>query len=167
MPRRVAGFFLLVAFASGIYWLLIPKQILLLENIELKTYLKRTLPFPVVFTSRSNLTAFDAMPPEAPGLIFPGEGMFQSTGRLRMLTPTGKVLELTWNRKLPDGDTLIDVLSPSISPDGTRVLFAGRKALPDHGRFRIYEINLSDFSLRPLTGHDADIRMCSPSSHAL
>jgi hypothetical protein len=156
MLRRVAGFFLLLAFASGIYWLLIPKQILLLENIELKTYLKRTLPFPVVFTSRSNLTAFDAVPPEAPGLIFPGEGMFQATGRLRMLTPAGKVLELTWNRKLPDGGTLVDVLSPSISPDGTRILFAGRKALPDHGRFRIYEINLSDFSLRPLTGHDAD-----------
>lgn len=156
MPRRVAGFFLLLAFVSGIYWLLIPKQILLLENIKLKTYLKRTLPFPIIFTSRSNLTAFDAMPPEDLGVDFPGQGMFQATGRLRMLTPAGKVLELTWNRKLPDGDTLVDVLSPSISPDGTRVLFAGRKALPDPGRFRIYEINLNDFSLRPLTGHDAD-----------
>ncbi|MCY2970125.1 MAG: hypothetical protein NTZ30_05590 [Planctomycetota bacterium] len=118
IPRRVAGFFLLLAFASGIYWLLIPKQTLLLENIKLKTYLKRTLPFPVVFTSRSNLTAFDAMPPEAPGLIFPGQGIFQATGRLRMLTPTGQILELTWNRKLSDGSTLVDVLSPSISPDG-------------------------------------------------
>jgi len=75
MPRRVVVL-LLLAFVSGIYWLLIPRQILLLENIKLKTYLKRTLPFPVVFTSRSNLTAFDVMPPEAPGLIFPGEGMF-------------------------------------------------------------------------------------------
>lgn len=156
MPRRVAGFFLLVAFASGIYWLLLPKQTLLLENIELKTYLTRTLPFPIVFTSRSNQTAFDAMPPEGVGLVFPGEGMFQATGRLRMLTPAGQVLELTWNRKLPDGSTLVDVMSPSISPDGTRILFAGRKGPPDHGRFRLYEINLSDFSLRPLTGMDAD-----------
>ncbi len=157
MLRRAVGFyFLLGVLALGLYWLFFPKHSLLLENIALQKHLKRSLPFPVVFTSRSNLTALEAMPPEGTGVVFPGEGMFQAKGRLRLLTPAGQILELTWNRKLPDGSTLIDVLSPSISPDGKRVLFAGRKASPDHGRFRIYEINLADFSLRPLTGLDSD-----------
>jgi hypothetical protein len=153
---RFSSFFLFIL-VVGTSWFFFQKQTYLTEDFQLKKYIKHNLPFSVVFTSRSNTSSFDPIPPEGSGVVYPGEGMFQAIGRLRMLTPAGKVFELTWNRKLPDGGTLLDVLSPSISPDGKRVLFAGRKGPPDHGRFRIYEIDLQDFSIRALTGFDSDM----------
>lgn len=127
-----------------------------LENKALGAFVSKRLPHPVVFTSRNNLSAFEAAPAEGMGLKYPGQGEFQAAGKLRLLTPDGRVLELTWNRALPDGTTLVDALSPSISPDGKRVLFAGRKSHPSHGRFRIFEITLSDYSIRQITGLEGD-----------
>src|SRR5439155_594626 len=76
-------------------------------------------------------------------------------GRLRLLSPRGTVHELTWGRPLPGGGILIDVQGPSVTPDGRRVLFAGRRA-DDHGHFRLYEIHPDGTGLRPLTGGPDD-----------
>jgi hypothetical protein len=64
------------------------------------------------------------------------------------------VHELTWGKQLPDGSTLIDVMSPSVSLDGERILFAGRKTAEDH--FRLYEIGVDGSGLRQLTGGPDD-----------
>lgn len=73
-----------------------------------------------------------------------------------MLRPGGLVSELTWGKELPDGSTLIDVMSPSVSPDGKKIIFAGRKAAPDAGHFRLYEIRIDGTGLRQLTGGPDD-----------
>ncbi|MHC5538793.1 TolB-like translocation protein [Singulisphaera rosea] len=75
-------------------------------------------------------------------------------GRLRLLDQDGELFELTWGRTLPDGSTLIDVMSPSVSLDGERILFAGRKDRND--RWRIYEVHVDGSGLRPLTGGPKD-----------
>jgi hypothetical protein len=114
-------------------------------------------PFPVVFTSRTEPASFQAPAPEGEGFIYPGTIPWAAAeGRLRLLDTDGKVYELTWGRELPDGGTLIDVMSPSVSVDGKRVLFAGRKAPPDPGRWRIYEVGVDGRRLRPLTGGPDD-----------
>ena len=71
-------------------------------------------------------------------------------GRLRLLDRDGRLFELTWGRRLPDGSTLVDVMSPSVSLDGGRILFAGRKG--EHDRWRIYEVRVDGSGLKPLTG---------------
>ena len=73
-----------------------------------------------------------------------------------MLTPRGTVHELTWGRPLPDGGTLVDVMSPSVSIDGTTVYFAGRRGGDDPGHFRLYEVKLDGSGLKPLTGGPDD-----------
>jgi hypothetical protein len=114
-------------------------------------------PVPVVFTSRSTASAFEAAPPEADGFTYPGTIPFAAAeGRLRRLDPDGRVTELTWGRPLPGGGTLVDVLAPSVSLDGTRVLFAGRRADPDPGRWRLYQVDLDGGHLTPLTGGPGD-----------
>ena len=75
-------------------------------------------------------------------------------GRLRLLSEDGRLFELTWGRRLPDGSTLIDVMSPSVSLDGQRILFAGRKG--ENDRWRIYEIGVDGSGLRQLTGGPDD-----------
>src|SRR5262249_53481789 len=56
----------------------------------------------------------------------------------------------THGRELPDGGTLIDVMSPSVALDGKRILFAGRRE--GHGHWRIYEVGVDGRGLRQLTG---------------
>jgi hypothetical protein len=108
---------------------------------------------PIVFTSRSEPASLQAAPPEADGFAYPGTIPWAAAeGRLRLLDTDGKVYELTWGRELWDGSTLIDVMSPSITLDGKRILFAGRKAPPDPGRWRIYEVGVDGRGLRQVTG---------------
>jgi hypothetical protein len=112
---------------------------------------------PVVFTSRSEPVSFQAAAPSGEGFTAPGQHLWAAReGRLRLLTPAGTVRELTWGKPLSDGGTLIDVMSPSVSLDGKRVLFAGRKAAPDAGHFRLYEIGVDGSGLRQLTGGPDD-----------
>src|SRR5262249_42682499 len=114
-------------------------------------------PVPVVFTSRNEPACLEAPAPEADGFDYPGTIPWAAReGRLRLLDPDGKVYELTWGRQLPDGGTLIDVMSPSVSLDGKRILFAGRKAAPDPGRWRIYQVNVGGEGLHQLTGGPDD-----------
>jgi hypothetical protein len=47
-------------------------------------------------------------------------------------------------------------MSPSISLDGERILFAGRKGGEDPGHFRLYEIGVDGSGLRQLTGGPDD-----------
>ncbi|MEW4454839.1 hypothetical protein AB1L30_19390 [Bremerella sp. JC817] len=116
------------------------------------------VPFPIVFTSRSNDASMRAAADEGEQFSYPGQSLWQaSEGRLRMLLPSGQVSELTWEKPLPDGSTLIDVMSPSISPDGRKIVFAGRKAAPDAGHFRLYEIGVDGEGLRQLTGGPDDM----------
>ena len=75
-------------------------------------------------------------------------------GRLRLLSEDGRLFELTWGRRLPDGSTLVDVMSPSVSLDGERILFAGRKS--ENDRWRIYEIGVDGSGLKQLTGGPDD-----------
>jgi hypothetical protein len=124
---------------------------------RLAAYVHARPPVPVVFTSRSHPESFRAAAPEGAVYAYPGQRLWQATeGRLRLLTPRGTVHELTWGKPLPDGSTLIDVMSPSVSLDGTKVIFAGRKGPPDHGHFRIYEVGIDGRGLRQLTGGPDD-----------
>lgn len=110
-------------------------------------------PVPVVFTSRSEPASFEAAAPEGEVFTHLGQRLWTAReGRLRLLTPRGTVHELTWGRTLPDGGTLIDVMSPSVSLDGKTIYFAGRKDGDDHGHFRLYEVKIDGSELKPLTG---------------
>lgn len=123
----------------------------------LTTFVQTAPDWPVVFTSRTEPASLQAPANEGEGFVFPGQPLWQAReGRLRLLTPAGEVAELTWNKPLPDGGTLIDVMSPSVSPDGTKIVFAGRKATPDPGHFRLYEINVDGTGLKQLTGGPDD-----------
>jgi hypothetical protein len=117
-------------------------------------------PVPIVFTSRSEPASFRPASPLGEGFHWPGQAAWAAReGRLRLLTPRGTVHELTWGRQLPDGGTLIDVMSPSLSPDGTRVVFAGRRATASDeppARFRLYEVGVDGRDLRQLTGGPDD-----------
>jgi len=127
------------------------------EATELRGFVSGKPPTPVVFTSRSSPASLIAAAPEAEGFTYPGTIPWTATeGRLRLLDTDGKVYELTWQRTLPDGGTLIDVMSPTITADGKRVLFAGRRAPPDPGRWRIYEVGVDGRDLKQVTGRDDD-----------
>jgi hypothetical protein len=128
---------------------------------RLSAYVHARPPVPVVFTSRTDPASFAAAAPEGDGFTEPGQRLWAAReGRLRLLLPSGAVHELTWGKALPDGGTLIDVMSPSISIDGKRIFFAGRKGGDDHGRFRLYEIGVDGRGLRALTG-GADDEGCT------
>lgn len=112
---------------------------------------------PIVFTSRTEPASLIAAAPEGEHFVYPGQALWQAReGRLRLLTSRGAVHELTWNKQFPDGTTLIDVMSPSISLDGTKIIFAGRKGPPHHGHFRLYEVGVNGTGLRQLTGTKDD-----------
>jgi hypothetical protein len=125
-------------------------------DARLRAFVHGRPPVPIVFTSRSEPASLVAAAPPGEGFVYPGRRLWQAReGRLRLLTPRGTVHELTWDRPLPDGGTLIDVMSPSVSPDGSRIVFAGRRG-DDHGHFRLYEVGLDGRGLRPLTGVASD-----------
>jgi len=127
------------------------------EAVELRAWVRNRPPVPVVFTSRSSSASLDAAAPADAGFTYPGTIPWAAPeGRLRLLDTNGKVYELTWQRELPEGGTLIDVMAPSVRLDGSRVLFAGRKAPPDAGRWRIYEVGTDGSNLRQLTGRRGD-----------
>jgi hypothetical protein len=114
-------------------------------------------PVPIVFTSRTEPAGLSAAAPEGEGFTYPGQRLWAAReGRLRLLSPDGTVRELTWGKALPDGSTLIDVMSPSVSIDGRRILFAGRKGGDDSGHFRLYEVGVDGKDLRALTGGPDD-----------
>ena len=122
-------------------------------NPRLNAFVVARPSVPVVFTSRTDLASFEAAAPDGEEFRYPGKRLWTAReGRLRILHPNGAVCELTWGNPLPDGGTLIDVMSPSVSLDGKRVLFAGRRGGDDHGHFRLYEINIDGTGLRSLTG---------------
>lgn len=109
----------------------------------------------IVFTSRNEATSFEPASPEAEPYREPVRVPWAAReGRLRLLDRNGELFELTWGRRLPDGSTLIDVMSPSVSLDGERILFAGRKSQGD--RWRIYEVRVDGSGLRALTGGPND-----------
>ncbi|MFM8273456.1 MAG: hypothetical protein ACKODX_14175, partial [Gemmata sp.] len=124
---------------------------------RLRAYVRARPPVPVVFTSRSEPLSFETAAPDGEEFRYPGKRLWAaSEGRLRALTPRGTVHELTWGKPLPDGGTLADVISPSVTLDGTKVLFAGRKGGDDAGHFRLYEVGVDGTGLRALTGGPGD-----------
>jgi len=161
----------LVVLTGGGVWLLWPDA----GDERLRGYVSQRPPVPIVFTSRSGLASLAAAAPEGEGFVFPGQALWQAKeGRLWLLTTRGTVRELTWNKPLPDG-TLIDVMSPSVSPDGQTIVFAGRKGPPDPGHFRLYEVRVDGSGLRQLTGGPTDsgctalppMRSRGPDDHSL
>jgi hypothetical protein len=124
---------------------------------NLSAFVHALPPVPLVFTSRTDISSFVASAPEAEGYKYPGTIPWAAReGRLRMLNTNGEVYELSWGKILPDGGTLIDVMSPSITLDGSSVLFAGRKSAPDAGRWRIYELELKTGNIKQRTGNSED-----------
>jgi len=130
---------------------------------QLAGYVKSKPAFSVVFTSRSEPASFRAASeigdysPTAIGAKSSGQPQWQARdGRLRILTPQGHVRELTYGKQHPDGATLTDVMSPSVSPDGNTIVFAGRRTGKFGGRFRIYSVDLDGENLKPLTGGSDD-----------
>lgn len=125
-------------------------------DARLRAFVHAHPPVPIVFTSRSNLASLTAAAPEGEGFTYPGQPLWQAgEGRLRLLTPQGTVHELTWDRPLPGGK-IIDVMSPSITPDGRTIVFAGRRAPPDAGHFRLYQVHVDGSGLGQLTGGPTD-----------
>jgi len=133
---------------------------------RLGTFVKSKPPVPIVFTSRSEPTSFRAAADvgdyttEGIGARGVGQPQWQARdGRLRILATSGRVRELTWGQPLPDGGTLTDVMSPSVSPDGKSIVFAGRRTGMHGARFRLYVVGIDGSGLQALTG-DADDTGC-------
>jgi hypothetical protein len=142
----------LIVLAGAIVWLRWPAA----GDQRLRAFVQAHPSVPIVFTSRRGLASFAAAAPEGEGFVFPGQPLWQaSEGRLRLLTPQGSVHELTWEQPLAGGK-LIDVMSPTVSPDGQKILFAGRRGPPDAGHFRLYEVGIDGTGLRQLTGGPND-----------
>ncbi len=153
-----------LACIGGIWWLVRFD----VGETRLRPFVHHAPPIPLVFTSRSEPASFRAAAPQGEVFVFPGQPLWQAReGRLRLLTPQGTVHELTWGKPLPDGGTVIDVMSPSISLDTKKILFAGRRA-DDHGHFRLYEIGIDGRGLRQLTGgaHDPGCTALPPMRYA-
>lgn len=159
MSRGVRRLIVLTAAAAVaaalITWRLWPAAIP--AEPRLAAYVGTAPKIPVVFTSRAGLASLEAAAPEGEVFSWPGQGLWQaSEGRLRILSTRGEVRELTWGRELPGGGTLIDVMSPTVSPDARKIIFAGRRAPPDPGHFRLYEVEITGRNLRQLTGLEGD-----------
>ncbi len=151
--RCLIGAAVLLLLAAGAWWWLAEDW----GDPALAAFVHARPPVPIVFTSRTEPASLVAAAPPGEGFVYPGQALWRArAGRLRLLTPRGSVHELTWNKTLPGGGTLVDVMSPSVSPDGTRIVFAGRKGGPDHGHFRLYEVGVDGRGLRPLTGGPSD-----------
>ena len=160
LSRRLFGFIValaVLACASSVYYLIFFNQ----PFMKIKpagTAPEKSPEFqtvPVVFTSRTSASSMTPESPEAEPYREPvATPWAASEGRLRLIDTDGKLYELTHGRALPDGSAIMDVMSPSVSLDGTRVLFAGRtEKLP---RWRIYQVNVDGTGLRQLTGGPDD-----------
>ena len=130
---------------------------------RLAGYVHARPPVAVVFTSRTEPASLIAAPPEGEEFVYPGQPLWQAReGRLRLLKSGGTVHELTWGKLLPDGGTLVDVMSPSVTADGKRIVFAGRRGGDDPGHFRLYEIGVNGRGLRQITGNAGDPGCTAP-----
>ena len=111
--------------------------------------------YDIVFTSRTEAASLQPAAPEAEPYQEPIQIPWAAShGRLRLLDTNNRLWELTWGQQLPDGSTIIDVMSPSVSLDGERILFAGRNGT--RARWRIYEVRLDGSGLKQLTGGPDD-----------
>ena len=124
-------------------------------STSLKKSVNHHLDYDIVFTSRTEPASLEARAPETEPFREPVQAPWAAShGRLRLLDRYGRLYELTWGRLLPDGSSLVDVMSPSVSLDGKRILFAGRNSTT--ARWRIYEIQSDGTGLRKLTGGPDD-----------
>src|SRR5436190_5837911 len=99
----------LAAAGSAGYWVFLRPDP---GDPRLAGFVRARPPVPVVFTSRTEPASLAAAAPPGEGFTEPGQRLWAAReGRLRLLTPRGTVHELTWNKPLPDGGTLIDVMS--------------------------------------------------------
>ena len=149
--------------AAVTVWQIWPRAIP--PNPELDEFIVTAPSVPIVFTSRSSPASLQAAAPEGEVFSWPGQALWQAEeGRLRILSPRGEVRELSWGRQLAEGGTLIDVMSPTVSPDAKKIIFAGRKAPPDPGHFRLFEVDVTGHHLKQLTGlaEDEGCRLVPP-----
>ncbi len=146
---------LLIAGVSAWFWVGSRDRMTITEAPVVAELVLAKPGYPIVFTSRSEATNLQPEAPETEPYREPVVIPWAATeGRLRLLDGDGRLFELTWGRRLEDGSTLIDVMSPSVSLDGERVLFAGRSGA--HDRWRIYEVRIDGSGLRRLTGGSDD-----------
>jgi hypothetical protein len=143
-PRSIAMITLIIAVATV--------SLLLADRSAMTVpHPRRNPATAIVFTSRTETASLRPEAPESEPYREPVQVPWAAReGRLRLLDGDGRLHELSWGRRLPDGSTLIDVMSPSVSLDGGRILFAGRKGGAD--RWRIYEIRVDGSGLKQLTG---------------
>jgi hypothetical protein len=146
---------LVIAVGSFAAWINTRSQMTIAPVKEVSSYVHIKSSIAIVFTSRSNTASLQPESPESEPYGEPVQVPWSaSEGRLRLLDHNGRLFELTWGRKLADGSTIIDVMSPSVSLDGQRILFAGRKS--EHDRWRIYQIHVDGSGLKQLTGGPQD-----------
>ena len=154
-PGSIALVTLIVAVASGSVWFAVRHGMAVPPAVAMRAHVRHKPTSAIVFTSRSETASLQPAAPESDPYREPVQVPWAAReGRLRLLDSNGRVFELTWGRPLPDGSTLIDVMSPSVSLDGERILFAGRKSEGD--RWRIYEIRIDGSGLKQLTGGPGD-----------
>jgi hypothetical protein len=150
----VGGLVVAATVAASVFWALTREDP---GDPRLRQFVHARPPVPIVFTSRTEPASFVGPAPEGEVYTYPGQRLWQAReGRLRLLSPRGNVVELTWGKTLPDGGTLIDVMSPTISLDGKTILFAGRKGGDDPGHFRLYAVGVNGKDLRQVTGGEDD-----------
>ena len=155
-PGSMALVTMIIAVATVYLWfaarrgMTVPPAEALIEHVRQKPTTA------IVFTSRTDTASLRPEAPESEPYREPVQVPWAAReGRLRLLDDDGRLFELTWGRRLPDGSALIDVMSPSISLDGERILFAGRKG--ENDRWRIYEIRVDGSGLKQLTGGPDDL----------
>lgn len=115
---------------------------------------------PIVFTARATNASLQSALPK-PSSSYPGTMLPRAIpGQLKLLKPTGELIDLTHRKRLPDGSFIVDVMSPAISLDGNKILFAGIRSAADH--FHLYEINIDGSGLRQITGTPNDSGCSEP-----
>ncbi len=154
-PGSIALVILIMAIACVWGWFEAGRGVTIPPAAALMEHVRQRPTTALVFTSRSEAASLRPEAPESEPYRQPVQVPWAAReGRLRLLDDGGRLFELTWGRPLPDGSTLIDVMSPSVSLDGERILFAGRTGAND--RWRIYEIRVDGSGLKQLTGGPED-----------
>jgi len=154
-PASIVLVTLILAAAPVNLWLAARRGMTVPPAAALMAHVREKPTIAIVFTSRTEAASLRPAAPESSPYREPVQVPWAAReGRLRLLDDDGRLFELTWGRPLPDGSTLIDVMSPSVSLDGGRILFAGRRS--EHDRWRLYEIRTDASGLRPLTGGPDD-----------
>jgi hypothetical protein len=155
-PRSIALATLIVAITSVCLWLADRREMTIPPAGSLTGHVRQKPLNAILFTSRTETASLRPSAPESESYREPVQVPWSAReGRLRLLDRDSRLFELTWGRRLPDGSTLVDVMSPSVSLDGERILFAGRKG--ENDRWRIYEIHIDGSGLEQLTGGPDDL----------